>query len=325
MTTTQKYIPSLNIYSFAESILNGNKNKNKGYLKISQKSEFFMCQFSDMHVDNLMDSPYIYDFFTIYFVESGSLAKINQLESLEIGSKQIFFSKPGEIKTWQKMNNPKGYLVAFTLDYLLLLIDNKNLINTFEYLMPHSRRKFSLDSPRFILYNTIFKELAHEFNKPRKYSVELIKFWLFVLLIKTNRIYANGDGSRGLGTHKKSSDFIYSKFMLIMEKNFKDLASQQVERPFLVREFAEMLNINPTYLGECVRKASGKSAKSIINQRTALLAKCQLLHTYNNISEIAYQLGFESAGYFIRFFKKYEGVTPLEYRKLNGFQPMHTS
>ncbi len=313
MTTNQKLIPNLDIFSFAKNVLDN--NLHQGVQKITKKSEFFMCSLSDINADEFLHSPYIYDFFTIYFVEKGSLSKINQLKSLQIKEKQIFFSKPGEIKTWQKLDNPKGYLAAFTLDYLLLLIDDKNLINTFDYLMPNSRRKFTLDKPRLKLYKTVFNELYKEFNIPGKYSVELIKFWLFVILIKTNRIHANGNGTNGLGQFKKSADFIYNKFILIMEQNFKDLASQKVDRPFMVREFAEMLSINPTYLGECVRKASGKSAKSIINQRTMLLAKCQLLHTFNNISEIAYQLGFESSGYFIRFFKKYESVTPLEYRK----------
>ncbi|WP_350284754.1 helix-turn-helix transcriptional regulator [uncultured Croceitalea sp.] len=313
MTTNLKLIPNLDIFSFAKNVLDD--NLQKGPQNITEKSEFFMCSLSDINAEEFLNSPYIYDFFTIYFVEKGSIAKINQLQSLQIKEKQIFFSKPGEIKTWQKLDSPIGYLVAFTLDYLLLLIDDKNLINTFDYLMPNSRRKFTLDKPRLKLYKTIFNELYKEFNISGKYSVELIKFWLFVILIKTNRIHANGNGSNGLGQFKKSSDFIYNKFILIMEQNFKDLASQKVDRPYMVREFANLLNINPTYLGECVRKASGKSAKSIINQRIMLLAKCQLLHTYNNISEIAYQIGFESPGYFIRFFKKYENVTPLEYRK----------
>ncbi|WP_298545810.1 helix-turn-helix domain-containing protein [uncultured Aquimarina sp.] len=313
MTTNLKLIPNLDIFSFVKNVLPD--KTTCGIEGITEKSEFFMCRLSDVKPDEFLNSPFIYDFFTIYFVEKGCIAKINQLKSLEIGRNEIFFSKPGEIKTWQKLDNPNGFLVAFTLDYLLLLIDDKNLINTFDYLMPNSRRKFSLDKARLKLYKTVFNELYKEFNTISKYSVELIKFWLFVILIKTNRMHANGNGTNGLGGYKKSSDFIYNKFILIMEQNFKDLASQKVDRPFLVREFADMLNINPTYLGECVRRASGKSAKSIINQRTMLLAKCQLLHTFNNISEIAYQIGFESSGYFIRFFKKYEGITPLDYRK----------
>lgn len=313
MTTNLKSIPNLDIFNFAKSVFS--EDSDMKAWQITEKSEFFMYPLSEVQTDELLNAPFIYDFFTIYFVEKGSIIKINQLQSLKLESHQIFFSKPGEIKTWQKLDNPQGFVVAFTLDYLLLLIDDKNLINTFDYLMPHSRRKFELDAPRLKFYRTVFSELYNEFTKPGKHSIELIKFWIFVILIKTNRMHANGNGTNGLGGAKKASDFIYNKFMLILEQSFRDLALQKLERPMLVREFAEELNINPTYLGECVRKASGKSAKSIINKRMMLLAKCQLLHTYNNISEIAYQLGFESSGYFIRFFKKYEGLTPLEFRK----------
>ncbi|MEI9810760.1 MAG: AraC family transcriptional regulator [Bacteroidota bacterium] len=34
-----------------------------------------------------------------------------------------------------------------------------------------------------------------------------------------------------------------------------------------------------------------------------------------SVSEIAYELGFETASYFTRLFKKQPGVTPVEYRK----------
>ncbi len=312
MTTSHKIIPTLDINSFT-TILTPTKSESINK-KPPKNSQFFISRLTDIDCNNLLDSPFIYDFFTIYFVEKGALHKINQLENLQLKPNEIFFSKPGEVKTWQKMKNLDGYMISFTLDYLLLMVSNKNFINTFDYLLPNAKRKFTLEGPLLYFYQTIFREIIKEYANFQKHSDQMIKLWLFVLLIKTNRIYAKDNESDGLGTSLKSADFIFRRFMLCVEENFTELAQGNVYKPMMIKEYASKLNVNPTYLGECVRKACGKSAKSIINKRTILLAKCQLLHTHNNIAEIAYQLGFESSAYFIRVFKKFEGITPLEYR-----------
>jgi len=36
-----------------------------------------------------------------------------------------------------------------------------------------------------------------------------------------------------------------------------------------------------------------------------------------HINEVSYATGFEDCNYFIRLFKKYEGVTPKQYQLMN--------
>jgi len=45
-----------------------------------------------------------------------------------------------------------------------------------------------------------------------------------------------------------------------------------------------------------------------------LEAKRMLLHSDDSIKEIAFQLGFEDASYFNKFFKRLTLQTPLQYR-----------
>ena len=314
MITSSKYIPSLDIETFIKSLGNSNDIIKDSFSINNSKKQFHLCRLNTVNCDGQLDEPHISDFYSIYFVTSGSLAKINQLESLTLKPQEIFFSKPGEIKTWRKIYGLDGFLLSFTIDYLMMLINDRAIINSFDYLLPDFKRKFTLNNADYTYYKGVFEELLKEFSTPIEHTDELIRFWIFVLLIKTNRLNMVENPLLKKRGQKKSSDIIYADFLKLVDRKYAELAKGKLSKPLMVREFAELLNINPTYLGECVRKASGKSAKSILNKRTLLLAKCQLVHTHNNISEIAYQLGFESPGYFIRFFKKFESKTPLEYR-----------
>ncbi|MBP2831034.1 AraC family transcriptional regulator [Aquimarina sp. U1-2] len=284
----------------------------------SFKKEFFIYKLEDFTLEeNQFPFPFIADFFSVFFIEKGKMNKIVQLDAVELKNQEIFFSKPGEAKTWKLNNSCHGYFVGFTREYLLTLVDNKNILNSFDYLLPDVRKKFVLQRAEHELLRTVFKEMLWETRKPRKYSDDVIRLWLFVLLIKANRIYANGNGSNGLGTTKESSHFVYNSFLVSLEDNFTRLLKGEIDRPYNVAQFAESLNLNPSYLNECVKKTSGRTTKDLISRRLLLTAKCQLLHTGKTVSEIAFDLGFESPSYFARFFRKYEKMSPLDYRNMD--------
>ncbi len=57
-------------------------------------------------------------------------------------------------------------------------------------------------------------------------------------------------------------------------------------------------------------KDSGGISPSLSKERSPLCIKKSL-----NIKEIGYALGFEDPSYFVKFFKRMEGIMPSEFRK----------
>ena len=53
----------------------------------------------------------------------------------------------------------------------------------------------------------------------------------------------------------------------------------------------------------------------MITSRIMLEAKRMLYHTASDISQIAFDLGYEDPSYFTRAFKRVEGKTPTEFRE----------
>ena len=67
-------------------------------------------------------------------------------------------------------------------------------------------------------------------------------------------------------------------------------------------------------MNHIVKKATGLTAKQTISKRIVIEAKYLLSSTTLSVKEIAYELGFEDANYFISFFKKEQQTTPTQYR-----------
>lgn len=79
-----------------------------------------------------------------------------------------------------------------------------------------------------------------------------------------------------------------------------------------------MLSITPNHLNKCLRTITGKSPTKWIDEAIILEAKVLLSQTTLSVNEITTELGLSDPSYFSRFFRKYEGCTPLEFRKHIG-------
>jgi AraC-like DNA-binding protein len=79
----------------------------------------------------------------------------------------------------------------------------------------------------------------------------------------------------------------------------------------------EYMNISSRTLSEDYKAQTGTTMSKYIQTSRVELAKKLLLETDLSINEIAEQVGYDYALSFTRLFKKYEQVSPSEYRQIN--------
>jgi len=82
-----------------------------------------------------------------------------------------------------------------------------------------------------------------------------------------------------------------------------------------VNALASQLNLSPRYLSDMLKQETGKTAIELIHIYLINEAKNRLKSDYQNVSEIAYELGFENLPYFSRLFKKETGISPNQFKK----------
>ena len=95
--------------------------------------------------------------------------------------------------------------------------------------------------------------------------------------------------------------------------NVKAYINQNPDQKLTLNEVAAAFGISPTYLSTLFGKYSDLGFVTCVNHAKITAAKEMLRESNDKIYEIAEKLGFESAYYFSKVFKKVEGCPPREY------------
>lgn len=128
-------------------------------------------------------------------------------------------------------------------------------------------------------------------------SVEQIMEWL--------RVFRNGL-CLSFASHNKD----YKNHIVV---NVKKYINEHIEEKLTLNKVAEVFNISPNYLSVLFSKNNDIGFTDYINQRKVEAAKDLMKNGTLRIYEISDILGFESAFYFSRVFKKVVGVSPRDY------------
>lgn len=98
-------------------------------------------------------------------------------------------------------------------------------------------------------------------------------------------------------------------------KNFLMLLVEHYAQERSVSFYASKLCITPKYLGTICREVSKKLATDIIANAVILDAKAKLHKGGLTVQEISNSLNFPNASFFGRYFKRYTGYSPMQYRE----------
>ena len=101
----------------------------------------------------------------------------------------------------------------------------------------------------------------------------------------------------------------------IIFEQFLNLLGSQASIQRSTNYYASQLCITPGHLSAVVRRQSGQSVMQWVNRRIAMQAKLLLRHSDRTVADIAFDLRFENASFFTRFFRRETGLSPSEYRK----------
>ena len=136
---------------------------------------------------------------------------------------------------------------------------------------------------------------------------QLYKMYLEGFLIKLLR--AIGDKSQSNIKQAKS------EFEYILYKKMTDKLNSNIFGNYTVSDLCKELNYGKTYLSEIFKKFSDTSIMNYYNMQKIEQAKKLIDEDKYTLSQISDILKYNNQYYFSRVFKKYEGVSPSEYKR----------
>jgi AraC-like DNA-binding protein len=106
---------------------------------------------------------------------------------------------------------------------------------------------------------------------------------------------------------------IFAGYVKELDKHLDDIMHDRVTKMFEIRDFAELLHIHPTHLTNTIKLTTGKPPCWYFEDRIMTLAK-EMLQQNTPIKQVAFKLTFDASN-FTKFFKRFEGITPKEYKE----------
>lgn len=90
---------------------------------------------------------------------------------------------------------------------------------------------------------------------------------------------------------------------------------EHIKEPLHLQEVAQHVHLNPSYFSALFKEQTKLTFIEYVTRNRLQLAKHLLVNTNMPIVEIAEEVGYQTAKYFIKLFKEYEGLTPSQYRR----------
>jgi AraC-like DNA-binding protein len=101
----------------------------------------------------------------------------------------------------------------------------------------------------------------------------------------------------------------------VLMSHVEEFIAEQLTDPNLgTKIIADRFDMNPAYLSRVFKEHQGSSFSDYINRQRITLSKKLLRDTDRTIADIGSEIGYTESSSFIRFFKKFEGVTPGVFR-----------
>lgn len=248
--------------------------------------------------------PHRHNFYhLLLFTEGSGMHSIDFL-NFPVKPYQIYFMVPGQVHSWNFEEPADGFVVNFSNSFFQPFLLRPDYLETFPFFSGEAADSvFEIPErlrPQII---DLFNEILNESEGTERLNSDLIRVQLVHIFILIAR----------LASDKVKN--ISSAYNYTLLKNFKQLIEKNFLSLKLPKEYAELLYITPNHLNALCNDLLGISAGELIRNRIILEAKRLLVNLNLTISEISLQLNFNDNSYFTKFFKKYTGVTPEEFRK----------
>jgi AraC-like DNA-binding protein/mannose-6-phosphate isomerase-like protein (cupin superfamily) len=290
MRSSSENIPVYSLHNFSSS---------------GKESQLFQVEIFDANRHFSVKYPHRHDFFEVLYLSKGSGFHVIDGNKYKIKPPCVFFMSPGQAHKIEFSSDIEGFIFIFTAEFYLINQSNQNRLIEFPFFFTIKQ-----DNPPLILKNksnilfleSLFKKGIEEIQKGEKYSIDILRSVLDLILTSCASLYKYDENT----LHKGKGHIVVKKFFQMVEEHYQNNLT--------VAEYADKMALTPNHLTQTVNQLTGKTSSQIIKSKQILEIKRLLVHTNLSVTQIAHQLNFNDQSYFAKFFKREVGISPIQYR-----------
>ncbi|KOY84420.1 hypothetical protein AD998_20685 [bacterium 336/3] len=244
------------------------------------------------------------NYYEFIFITEGKCISTDNLNELTQKKSQIRFVAPGKITSVKEVSaDVKGYYCLFDKPFIDTHTGTTNFLNSLPFFDLDAIPLINLTESQSQFFSIVLHKVHQDFEVNFIVQQASICNYLVAILKECSLLYEKvlQDNSK-----LSSADRIAQEYLRLVNKYY--LTKRKLA------EYAELLNVTPKHLTKSVKTATGTPPMSFIYKMLILEAQVLLRDTKQSVAEIAFQLSFEDAAYFNRFFKQHTGTTPVSFR-----------
>ncbi len=205
----------------------------------------------------------------------------------------------GQVHSFNKELTIKGFIISFEESFITQNTSDKNLFHFLHIYHTPSILIGKENLERLTPFLVLLEKLHQDSNINLKSEVVNSAFLTLLFQIKRLSIYQ----------HKTFESQRFKDFI-----KFKQLITKHYNETHNAKDYAHKLSISYKYLNDICKEISRKTAKSFLDSWLLLEIKRNLSENKYTSQEIAFKMGFNEPSNFIRFFKKFTGITPIQFQ-----------
>ncbi|TDN93363.1 AraC family transcriptional regulator [Salegentibacter sp. 24] len=231
-------------------------------------------------------------------------------KTYSIKKQALVFSNPSIPYNWIPLEGKhSGVYCLFTPEFF----HQFGAIDDYAVFQANGKHILELEEDQFLKVENCFKKMEETFNSNYLHKFDQLRNLIFEIVHLGTKLAPQTNNYK---TNGESSTRITEAFLELLEHQFPIEAMDQKLTLSSPSDFASNLSLHVNYLNRILKKTMGSSTSELIRDRILREAKILLKHSSATISEIAYLLNFKEVTHFSNFFKKSEGITPSDFRKV---------
>ncbi len=253
------------------------------------------------YLDHSPYKPHRLSFFAIIIIQNGAVTHELDFQKYSLKAGDCLLVSKGQIHAFDTAAHYQGCMVLFTEAFLLhhiAPVTLQKISRLYNYHLNLSQCHCLSENNQFLANIQETTASSVSFGVP-----DILASYLTIYLLKLEQI-------KHLNITNKAFDRKYEVFDAFKQKVEKHYADSRN-----AKDYAQQLAVSYKYLNEACKAFTHKTAKTFIDDFVVLEAKRYLSSSALSIKEISFQCGFDEPTNFQKYFKKYTGDTPAQFRQ----------